>query len=576
MNMLKPSTILRGLTSVSLGVVLLAMVVLSGCKSNDQAELANFFDPKYFITPTPEETGEAGEPAENENVENNDPTPTPTPTPTATNTPTPTPTPVETPTPTPEPTPYDGISDFSGVTSIDEVTDTTAILHWTEHEDAAYYVAFKRELGENGDERYKVIANINAGESAFQVKGLKIDTPYSFMVKAHDDEGRTDNNEVQSTIRTLLAPPMPAAISLTDPESSPAFKRRPTFTVRYVKPGETVKIFKDALCTEQLASGVVGLDQNTIDLQSLKLVGGRDYEVHANVTSIYGHTSACSTAYATYHASFCHTEEMYIHVPGNEDLGTEDFCVMKTEAKKGGGNIPVSQWAQNPWASIKPANAKAACKSIVMDDVTCDLMSNAQAMTIARSIEANAVNWSNGAVGSGKLSRGHGNYRPNLHMAISDPTYPYDDNGQLAEYKRTHVLSNGEEIWDFAGNVSEWVDWEYGGDTFTLAPDTCDGTWQELYAVNCPALAANDYMPANPADIASENYTYSKTMIGKFSGTSEENREASAGGAASRGGNWFSAHENASAAAIFTLTLNHGPDTAVYQIGFRCVCIPTN
>jgi hypothetical protein len=574
MNMLKPSTILRGLTSVSLGVVLLAMVVLSGCKSNDQAELANFFDPKYFITPTPEETGEAGEPAENENVENNDPTPTPTPTPTATNTPTPTPTPVETPTPTPEPTPYDGISDFSGVTSIDEVTDTTAILHWTEHEDAAYYVAFKRELGENGDERYKVIANINAGESAFQVKGLKIDTPYSFMVKAHDDEGRTDNNEVQSTIRTLLAPPMPAAISLTDPESSPAFKRRPTFTVRYVKPGETVKIFKDAECTEQLASGVVGLDQTTIDLQTMKLTGGTDYEVYANVTSIYGHTSVCSVAYATYHASFCPIEEMYVHVPGNEDLGTEDFCVMKTEAKKGDGNIPISSWAKGPWVSLKPSAAKAACKSIAMEDVTCDLISNAQWQTIARNIEGNAVNWSNGAVGSGKLSMGHGNYHPSTNMAISDPSYPYDEWGESASTKRTHVLSNDREIWDFAGNVSEWVDWEYGGDTFTLGPDTCDGTWQELYDVNCAALNPNDYMPANPADIAPANYTLAKTRIGKLFGTTEEQREASAGGAAARGGNWVMQHEYASAPAIFTLYLNYGPNQTGQQIGFRCVCIP--
>jgi len=571
MNILKPKTILPRLTSISLGLTFLAVVLLSGCKNNDQAELANFFDPKYFITPTPEETGAVDDPGEN--IENNDPTPTPTPTPTNTPTPTPTPTPAETPTPTPTPTPYDGIDDFSGVTSIDEVTDTTAILHWTPHEDAVYYVVFKRELGENADERYKVIANLSAAESSFKVLGLKIDTPYSFMIKAHDDEGRTDNNEVQSTIRTLLAPPMPVAVSLTDPESSPSFERRPTFTVRYVKPGETVKIFKDAECTEQLASGLVGLDQNTIDLQSSELPGDADYEVHANVTSIYGHTSACSVAYATYHVNFCH-DDMFVHVPGNEDLGTEDFCVMKTEAKKGEGNIPVAQYAGNPWVSGRINAYKNACRSIVFEGVHCDLLSNAQWMTIARDIERTASNWSSGVVGEGRLVRGHSTTNPNNILNISDPTDPYDQTTGSPEsswhLRRTFNLSNGGVLWDISGNVEEFVDYTWGGETYSSVTVTAEGCpydgsgFEKILLYTCDGLNPEDYFPGNPAEIDANLYKATTYYTGKMNGLDYD------GTAVLVRGGW---HSHGDKAGIFHLYMN-SPSYYHAKIGFRCACIP--
>lgn len=93
-----------------------------------------------------------------------------------------------------------------------------------------------------------------------------------------------------------------------------------------------------------------------------------------------------------------------------------------------------------------------------------DLISNDQWQTIARNIAGVAGNWNTGIVGSGQLNRGHSDNSPTTaYPASSDDNNACLSTGQTCSatvwdsQRRTHELSNGEKIWDFAGNRSEWV-----------------------------------------------------------------------------------------------------------------------
>lgn len=199
---------------------------------------------------------------------------------------------------------------------------------------------------------------------------------------------------------------------------------------------------------------------------------------------------------------FCPTG--YIRVPGNSQYNTTDFCVAKYEMKNVGG-VPVSKPSETPWGNIDRNQARAACESL---GAGYQFITNAQWQTIARNIAQVAENWSDGAVGSGVLNRGHSDSDPYGFLEASSR----DDDACLGtgqkcsstvwgEQRRTHVLSNGEVIWDFAGNVWEWVyddldELEYTGPTdpgykgFSILGEDvrslsgpADGAWTSSYGV---------------------------------------------------------------------------------------------
>lgn len=158
----------------------------------------------------------------------------------------------------------------------------------------------------------------------------------------------------------------------------------------------------------------------------------------------------------------------FIFVPRNSNYVEEAFCVAKFEMKNDGAGVAVSQAAGQPWASINRANAITECQNL---GTGYDLITNAQWQTIARNIEAQAQNWSSNQVGLGFLNEGHSDASPGATLAIADETDPFNGTGQTnGDQKRTHVLSNNQTIWDFSGNVWEWVKDDnatnYGVDAF--------------------------------------------------------------------------------------------------------------
>ena len=170
----------------------------------------------------------------------------------------------------------------------------------------------------------------------------------------------------------------------------------------------------------------------------------------------------------------------FIEVPFNVEVGTsKNFCVMKFESKivgkddgktAEGTSIVESRSSGTAWTLIGRDDAIAKCQGL---GTGYDLISNAQWQTIARNIE-NAkngsgvyLNWSNGSTsGANFLNRGNSDAVVTLSYAASTDDNPCFMTGNAnctniahSDYsqKRTHTLSNGEIIWDLAGNVSEWI-----------------------------------------------------------------------------------------------------------------------
>jgi len=463
--------------------------------------------------------------------------------------------------------PSSEITGWSGLTSVTDISDTTARLTWPYLDAASHYAIFNRT---DFAAAWDVLEYVPQGQTSRVITGLTYDTPYQLLVKAVDRHGLYDDNENVQTIRTLAAPLPPAGVTLTHPAASPGYLRTPTFTVHGVKPGETVRLYADQACSIILGSAVVAHDASSVTITSSHINNAGTYQMHATSTNIQGNTSACSSAYATYQVAAC-PNEFYAPVEANDELGTDAFCVMITEAK--GSEVVTSSYEGNPLASILATRAKTACRNISIESGSCDIMSNAQWMAIARDIEATAANWSGGAVGEGKLNQGHSDGTPANALSISDPTDPWDqtvqDNTDWSQ-KRTFVLSNGAVIWDFAGNVREIVDWATGGEEFTIAPNTCPVGDYQLYSVDCEDLHPNDYLPGNPANIDPATYTHGSYGIGYVKGLSEGNIGSDV--ALARGGGYHPT----TTSGIYSMWFNNATGSRNSSIGFRCVCSPND
>ncbi|MBT7608338.1 MAG: SUMF1/EgtB/PvdO family nonheme iron enzyme [Bacteriovoracaceae bacterium] len=212
-----------------------------------------------------------------------------------------------------------------------------------------------------------------------------------------------------------------------------------------------------------------------------------------------------------------------------------------------GTHVPVSTADNQPWRNIDANDSAAECESL---GANYHLISNPEWMAIAREVEMQDANWTGGTEGSGCLFRGNSAETTCGYNSATDP-----DSGTGRNARAKHVLSNAEEIYDIAGNIYEWTDWD--GDTvgFQLGPTSCATGWLELPAVACGALADADYNSNNGAYTATEG-------VGRLYGGS--------GGAALRGGHW----SHYTSAGAFALHLLNSPTDANADLGFRCVYRP--
>jgi hypothetical protein len=274
----------------------------------------------------------------------------------------------------------------------------------------------------------------------------------------------------------------------------------------------------------------------------------------------------------------------YVAVEGNALYNTDytdgGFCVMKYEAKllSGTGHANTSPTcstgtedytavttevtsisAGTPLVSINMCAAKQACVNS-----GGHLITNDEWMTIARNIEQVPENWSGGSVGSGYLPRGN-----------SDGSAALDGTDPLTGVnKRTLILTNGEIIWDLAGNVLQWTDnvIDYSAPPRYLdnGTPTTGVRWYDY----SPNGGTGYYIDPNnlgsfPLEkknlyLLDESYNANNGVGRIYLLDSSTNRGFL------RGGAWV----NGANAGVLALHLINVPSSRSIYIGFRCVVVP--
>ena len=261
----------------------------------------------------------------------------------------------------------------------------------------------------------------------------------------------------------------------------------------------------------------------------------------------------------------------WIKVPGNSVLGTNDFCVMKYEAKNVSG-IATSQITLTPWVDITWQNAKLECESL---GAGYHLITDNEWLTIAKNVEQQPSNWNSSIVGTGFMYSGHNDGGPFKSLAASTDNDPYNGTENVAgsNQRRTLNLSNGEVIWDLAGNVWEWVNDSmpnasryHGGDQQWMSYNGDDGTGKVA------SLVPNLMLPSNGwnAYQGMGRYYDGYSLAGTYNNINESpdfcTGYCSFTAVFLRGGNWY----DGAYAGAFALILNDGPSHSGSYDGFRC------
>lgn len=306
------------------------------------------------------------------------------------------------------------------------------------------------------------------------------------------------------------------------------------------------------------------------------------------VTVNYGIPQKTATSSVIINSKPLNCPTGFIVVPGSQTYGTSDFCVMKYEAKADDNGDGIGDTNQTTGLNTWPANtypisatrklvSTAAGYPVVNISQTtaitaasstdfvrgcssgCHLMTEAERMTIAQNVLSVAENWSTGVVGSGYINSGHNDGTPgNALAADTNDLNGYLGTGQSSPsgQKRTLTLTNGEVIWDFAGNV-----WEIttGQMTGGLPNGMATFNAYEWPAVSGGTFLVNPY-PSGTGLSGSGSWN-STNGIGQIYGLTSEVAQR----CYFTGGSWGST----SFAGVLFLYLGNAPSATSTSAGFR-------
>lgn len=172
----------------------------------------------------------------------------------------------------------------------------------------------------------------------------------------------------------------------------------------------------------------------------------------------------------------------FIPVDGNKDLWQPGFCVAKYEMSLANGDgVPDNNyWNSYSYASVPSAERiPTITRGLPLTNLTISeaitacrligthLITNLEWMTIARDLEKQGINWTTWEVNNGYIYNGNSanttywvesvpwsNSGVDITWGQDTPDMTFDRTGND---RRQLMLWNGEIIWDFSGNVFEFV-----------------------------------------------------------------------------------------------------------------------
>lgn len=253
-------------------------------------------------------------------------------------------------------------------------------------------------------------------------------------------------------------------------------------------------------------------------------------------------------------------------MPGSYTYGTNDFCVMKYEASQSSATVPISQGGGMPWVSINQTNA-ITYSANVAGCTGCHLITNAEWMTIAQNVLGVNSNWDNGAgvhtVGTGYIYSGHNDNTPTAGPIATgtndNDEYINTGNTAPSNQRRVLTLSNGEKIWDLAGNVDEWTSDTIGAGE----PGVIGGGygWREWTIVTAPGSLAVNPFPSGTGITGASTWTGASNGIGQLL----SNADSSTTFGLIRSGGYGSGNT----AGVLTLNISTPPGISGVMLGFR-------
>ena len=256
----------------------------------------------------------------------------------------------------------------------------------------------------------------------------------------------------------------------------------------------------------------------------------------------------------------------FIPVPGSITYGTGDFCVMKYEAKQVGiTTTPISQAAGNPWVSITQPSAIANSANVT-NCSGCHLINEAEWLTIAQNVLKVPSNWDNEAgvhsVGTGYIYSGHKDGNPGSALAADadDNNGYYGETNPIISERRTLTLSNGEVIWDFAGNIFEWTSATTTGNQPGIPGGGFIYREYNGYMPVVGSLSPNPFLTKTGIS-GSESWLGLNQGVGLIYSNSDDFTQRGY----IRGGSWGGSYTS----GVMTLRLSYIPNTSLINIGFR-------
>lgn len=174
-------------------------------------------------------------------------------------------------------------------------------------------------------------------------------------------------------------------------------------------------------------------------------------------------------------------------------------------------------------------------------------------MTIAQNVLSVASNWSGGTVGNGCIARGNNGTNDACGYDGTDPEF-----GSGRNSKASLMLTNGQVIWDLAGNVWEWTSGQNSGGAPGVAG--AGSASREWTACTSHGSLPIDPFPSTTNITGSSGWTSATNGIG----TALTNADATALTGLHRGGDWIS-----SGAGVLTLAIDVAPTYSGSNVGFR-------